>query len=130
MVENGSYLDPDEEDQEQVQAEDPPDLREAVLGKMFRLEVGLEDAGRVDPSEDGAHTAEAPEGDEPCAEAPFRVGLLVRGRRIAAGRGGPATTGLVPIVAVVVQPPLFGLLDIALLTGGRRLLGGFLGVVF
>lgn len=95
-VEDGADLYADEEDAEQVDAEDPADLRRAVRGELVLREVRLEDGRRVDEPKDGQHGAEGARDGQPAVEAALRErqrrrrGGHARGDALGQRRGGPA----------------------------------------
>jgi hypothetical protein len=47
-VEYWPSLDPDEEDEEQIEAEDPTNFGTGVVFELVRLEIRLKHGGRVD----------------------------------------------------------------------------------
>jgi len=85
VVEDRADLDAPEEDDEQVQTENPSDLRRAVPGQLVGREVGLKDSRGVDQSKDGDHGAERSEHHEPGLGAALGVLEGVDGRHIIGG---------------------------------------------
>lgn len=108
-VKHRPYLQTDEEDQEQVEAENPADLRVTVLAQLVRLKVRLEDGARVDEAEDGSHGAKRAKDNEPCfaaslGERPVRLGLRQSGTNGVLNTGHVISAQVVAraVVAVIV----------------------------
>jgi hypothetical protein len=76
-VEDGTDLDPREEGEEGVDAEDPADGAFGDGGELVRGQVGVVAADCVHHSQRDHEAAEGAEDAEPGAETTFRVGVAV-----------------------------------------------------
>lgn len=86
-VEDGADLDPREEGEEGVDAEDPADGAVGLVRELVAAQVGVVGADGVHHAEGDGEAAEGAEHAEPGIESPFRVGVAVCVGGYAAGGG-------------------------------------------
>jgi hypothetical protein len=95
-VKDGPHLDPDEEDDEQVETENPANLGRRLVDQLVRRKVRLEHGRRVDQAEQRDHGAEGAQHHEPARQAALGE-VDGRGRRGLEGErvGGQVAVGVV-----------------------------------